>query len=104
MRRYDHWQRDKTIELVRAYLRCIDELTHLMGLLGKKVAFFQNLHKDVERFESQDSSAGLEPDCKQGETSVDRVIFAEHLMATSAEHCKDLVADLRHALNSVRFV
>lgn len=101
VRRYERWQRDTTVELVRAYLQCIDELTHLEGLYRKKMVFFQRLRKDVESFETQNSTAGIEPECTSGETSIERVAFAEELVATSAEHCKDLIADLRQALNSV---
>lgn len=100
-RRYDQWQRNETISLVRAYLVCIDELTVLEEIFSKKLDLFQRLRKDVDNFELQDTNAGCLPDNAQAETPWDRIAFAEHAMQESATQCKRLKADLRESLNSV---
>ncbi|KXT17013.1 hypothetical protein AC579_7416 [Pseudocercospora musae] len=99
-RRYDRWQRNETISLVRAYLLCIDELTVLEAIFSKKLDFFRRLRQDVDSFEEQDHAENKPPDHKDGESPWDRIAFAEHAMEESATQCKRLHADLRESLNS----
>ncbi|EAT88315.2 hypothetical protein SNOG_04555 [Parastagonospora nodorum SN15] len=100
-RRYDRWQRNETINLVRAYLVCIDELTVLGEIFSKKLDFFRRLQKDCDHFEELDNDAGLPPDNDNGETTSERIGFAEHIMEESTATCKRLTADLRDSLNSL---
>jgi hypothetical protein len=101
-RRYDRWQRNETINLVRAYLVCIDELTVLGEIFSKKLDFFQRLRKDCDSFELQDNGAHNPPDNQDRETPSDRISFAEHMMEESSTQCKRLNADLRESLNTVK--
>ncbi|KAL1837287.1 hypothetical protein VTJ49DRAFT_4053 [Mycothermus thermophilus] len=104
-RRYDRWQRNETIALVRAYLVCLDELNVLKEIFAKKLDFFQRLRKDCERMpELQSAEAGGQanpPDNPQGEAPLDRISFVEHQMKESMEQCDQLGADLRESLNSL---
>ncbi|KAB5566742.1 hypothetical protein GE09DRAFT_745718 [Coniochaeta sp. 2T2.1] len=102
-RRYDRWQRNETINLVRAYLICLDELTVLEGIFSKKLDFFKRLRKDCDTFPQLQGSdvLGNPPDNKQGETPADRIAFAEHMMEESSAQCKRLAADLRESLNTL---
>jgi hypothetical protein len=104
-RRYDRWQRNETINLVRAYLICLDELTVLHGIFSKKLDFFKRLRKDCDLSpELQDRDVpGNPPHNDEGETPSDRIAFAEHMMEESSAQCKRLGADLRESLNTVRF-
>lgn len=98
-RRYDRWQRNETIDLVRAYLVCIDELTVLEEIFTKKLDFFRRLRVDIDAYEQQDAATPAAN--ADGETPQNRVAFAEHITAESAAHCKRLTADLRQSLNTV---
>ncbi|KAI3317618.1 hypothetical protein HD806DRAFT_514603 [Xylariaceae sp. AK1471] len=100
-RRYDEWQRNETIALVRSYLQCIDDLTVLEKLFAKKLDFFQRLKIDCQNFESQDNNRGSPPDNAEGETALDRASFAEHMMEDFSTQCKRLNADLRESLHSL---
>jgi hypothetical protein len=102
-RRFDRWQQNETTNLVRAYLVCLDELIVLGEIFSKKLDFFRRLRKDCDNFpELQSSEAGNPPDNENGETPLDRIAFAEHMMEESSAHCKRLGADLRESLNSVK--
>ena len=97
-RRYDRWQRNETINLVRAYLVCLDELTVLRDIFSKKLNFFQRLREDCDNFpEPQDNLASEIPH----DVNKERIEFAEHMMEESSSQCKQLGADLRESLNSV---
>ena len=86
---------------MRAYLVGIDELTALGDIFSKKLDFFKRLRIDCDAFEALDNSADTPPDNPEGETTSDRIAFAEHMMEESATQCKRLNADLRESLNSV---
>ncbi|KAI0023918.1 hypothetical protein F4780DRAFT_684919 [Xylariomycetidae sp. FL0641] len=100
-RRYDRWQRNETINLVRAYLVCIDELTVLEEIVSKKQDFFTRLREDCLALEAQDAEAGILPDSNEGETALSRIAFAEHAMEECSTQCKRLNADLRESLHSL---
>ncbi|KAE8864905.1 hypothetical protein PTNB73_05793 [Pyrenophora teres f. teres] len=101
-RRYDRWQRNETIHLVRAYLVCIDELTVLGEIFSKKLDFFKRLQLDCDYLEQQDKAAGVQTvDNSEGETETERIAFAQHMMEESRITCTRLTADLRESLNSL---
>lgn len=100
-RRYDRWQRNETINLVRAYLVAIDELAVLGEIFTKKLDFFQRLRKDCESLERQDTDTDIPPDNTEGEASTDRIAFVEHIMENCSMQCNRLNTDLRESLNSV---
>jgi hypothetical protein len=101
-RRYDQWQRNETIALVRAYLVCLDELNVLREIFAKKLDFVQRLRKDCENMpQLQGDVPGNPPDNAAGETALDRIAFVEHQMKESREQCERLAADLKESLNSV---
>ncbi|RKU47951.1 hypothetical protein DL546_001810 [Coniochaeta pulveracea] len=102
-RRYDPWQRNETIHLVRAYLICLDELTVLEGIFTKKLDFLRRLRQDCDVFpELQDSNMpDNPPDNEAGEKPLERIAFAEHMMEASSSQCRQLGADLRESLNTL---
>ena len=75
-RRYDQWKPKVTVELVRAYLCGIDELTSIALILQKKVELFKIMQLDVKKFETQDNRFRKIPDNAEGESSVQRLIWA----------------------------
>lgn len=103
-RRYDRWQRNETINLVRAYLICLDKLTVLHGIFSKKLDFFKRLSRDCDDFPELQGIdiPGNPPENAQGETPSDRIAFAEHMMEDTSAQCRRLGADLRESLNTVR--
>ncbi|KAI0875958.1 hypothetical protein GGS24DRAFT_488982 [Hypoxylon argillaceum] len=103
-RRYDQWQRNETIALVRLYLQCIDDLTTLEELFADKLGFFQRLKVDCQKFESQDNDRGNPPDNAEGETALGRVNFAIHMMEDFTTQCKRLNVDLRESLHSLAII
>ncbi|RYO92298.1 hypothetical protein DL762_001747 [Monosporascus cannonballus] len=98
-RRYGRWQQNETINPVRAYLVCIDELTVLEEVFTKKLDFFQRLKEDRNSLEDQDIEAGKPPENKDGELPFDRIPFAERMMEESITQLKRLNTDLRDSLN-----
>jgi hypothetical protein len=87
--------------LVRAYLVCIDELTVLGEIFSKKLDFFRRLQQDCDHLERCDRDASVYADNFDGETTTERIAFAEYMMEDSMLTCKRLTADLRESLNSV---
>ncbi|KAI0569514.1 CorA Mg2+ and Co2+ transporter [Pyrenophora tritici-repentis] len=101
-RRYDRWQRNETIHLVRAYLVCIDELTVLGKIFSKKLDFSKRLQLDCDFLEQQDKAAGVQTvDNPEGETETERIAFAQHMMEDLRITCTRLTVDLRESLNSL---
>lgn len=101
-RRYDPWQRSQTINLVRAYLVCIDELNILGEIFTKKLDFFRRLQKDCDNLNLQGNVLDGPLHNENGETPSDRIAFAQNIMEESRDQCKRLNDDLRESLNSVR--
>lgn len=84
-RRYDQWQRNKTIAFVRSYLICLAELNVLREIFSKKLDFFQRLRKDCDNLpELQGADVeGNPPDNPEGAAPLDRIAFVEHQMKES---------------------
>ncbi|GAB1313473.1 hypothetical protein MFIFM68171_03683 [Madurella fahalii] len=97
---HELWQRNETINLVRAYLVCLDELTVLQEIFSKKLDFLNRLRQDCEDLveESQDPR---ESEGRQVETLASRIAFAEYIMSQSSTQCGQLIADLRESLNTL---
>jgi hypothetical protein len=89
---------------VRAYLICLDELTVLEEIFSKKLDFFKQLRKDCAEFQELQGSdvQGNPLGNEKGETPSDRIAFAEHMIEESSAQCKQLIADLRESLNTVK--
>lgn len=91
------------MRLVREYLACVDELTTIKLIMQKKVEHFRALFLDAEKFETEDSQAGLEPNRIDGETSPARVTWALKMVKAQHDSIDRLLLDLKQSMNAVRF-
>ncbi|KAL9102673.1 MAG: hypothetical protein Q9163_002195 [Psora crenata] len=100
-RRFEEWKPNVTVQLVREYLSCLDELTYITLNLQKKADLFKVMGLDVVKFETQDLESGKEPDNSQGESSLDRVSWAENHAQHQHECFERLLIDLKQSLDAV---
>ncbi|KAL9125665.1 MAG: hypothetical protein Q9217_005160 [Psora testacea] len=102
-RRFEEWKPKVTVNLVRDYLSCIDELTYITLSLQKKADLFRIMQLDVKDFESQDSRLGKEPDNPEGESSLDRLTWAEAHVKEQHQRFERLLLELRQSLDAVSY-
>lgn len=100
-RRYDAWKPNKTVELVREYLNCIDEVTTIRLILQKKMELFKIMQQDIKKFESVDTRNGKVPDNPDGETSPERLVWATNLLHHQNECFERLLIDLKQSMDAV---
>jgi hypothetical protein len=100
-RRYDPWKRNETVELVREYLACIDELTTICLILARKIELFEGLKRDCRKFERDDIMARREPDDPEGISAEARATWAIMMVKGQHDACKKLLADLQLSMNAV---
>lgn len=100
-RRYDQWKPKATVKLVREYLSGIDELTTIKLILQEKVELFKLMQLDVKKFETEDNRFRKTPDNAEGESSVQRLIWAMDTVKYQHECFERLLIDLKQAMNAV---
>lgn len=105
MRRYEDFQRNASVKLVKEYLTCTDELTSIVQVLRGKVHMLQQLLKNVERDEQEDKHRLLE-DLKEREPGVldsarDRIEWALALVEDQDRAFQSLLDDLRLATEAL---
>ena len=100
-RRYDQWKPKVTVKLVRAYLSGIDELTTIKLSLQKKIELFKVMQLDVKRFETEDNRFRKTPENAEGESSVQRLIWAMNTVKYQHECFERLLIDLKQSMDAV---
>ena len=100
-RRYDQWKPKVTVQLVRAYLSGLDELTTIRLILQKKVELFKIMQLDVKKFETEDNRFRKTPDNAEGESSVQRLIWAMNTVKSQHECFERLLIDLKVSMDAV---
>jgi hypothetical protein len=100
-RRYDQWQPNKTVQLVREYLSGIDELTTIKVNLATKRDFFTVMQQDVKKNEADDIRMRKTPDNANGESSVERVSWALRMVENKLEVFDRLLLDLKQSMDAV---
>src|ERR1700754_4411547 len=99
MKRYDGFKRNASVELVREYLTCIDELTTMIGIFKNTRALLRRLEDqlgDVLRGERT-----ITPDNELGESGTSRVLWASTIVDDNTHVAKELLADMQASLNAV---
>ena len=102
-RRYEKWRPKKTVELVRDYSNCIDEITTIRLIQEKKLELFKIMKLDVKKFEAEDTRARKAPDNPNGETSAERLVWAISMVKDQHECFERLLLDLKHSMDAVSF-
>lgn len=112
LRRYDVFERHKSVGLVRQYLTCIDELTSICGILQRKIDTLNKLMELVELDGPDEDLVNLEPadlvDLEpadprdQPETASSRIKWATDIVQDQHRCCQSLLEDLRLAAEAVR--
>ena len=100
-RRYDQWQPNKTVQLVREYLSGIDELTTIRVNMATKREFFTVMQQDVKKHEADDVRMRKAPDNAEGESSVERVSWALRMVEEQLEIFDRLLLDLKQSMDAV---
>lgn len=100
-RRHEKWEPNKTVDLVRDYLNCIDEVTTIRLITHKKLDLFTVLLQDVNKFEAEDLRMGLQPDNPDGESASERLTWAIGLVKAQAECFDRLLIDLRQSMDAL---
>jgi len=100
-RRYERWERNKTVELVRDYLSCIDEVTTIMLILEKKVELFKIMQVDIQNFEADDIRSRRAPDNPEGEAASERLIWGMRMVKGQHECFERILIDLKQSMDAV---
>lgn len=100
-RRYDPWKRNESVNLVREYLSCVDELTTIKLTLQKKMDLFQALLLDAKKFEIEDLQGQKEPNSPDGESSQERVLWAMGMVKSQLDCFERLLIDTKQSMNAV---
>ena len=100
-RRYDQWKPKVTVKLVRSYLTGIDELTAIKLILQKTVELFKVMQLDVKKFETEDNRYRKTPDNAEGESSLQRLIWATNTVKYQHECFERLLIDLKQSMDAV---
>lgn len=100
-RRYDSWKRNESVNLVREYLSCVDELTTIKLTLQKKMDLFQALLLDAKKFEIDDLQGQKKPNSPDGESSQERVLWAMGMVKSQLDCFERLLIDTKQSMNAV---
>lgn len=100
-RRHDQWKPKATVKLVREYLNGIDELTTIRLILQKKVELFKIMQLDVKTFEELDNRLRKTPNNAEGESSVQRLVWAMNMVKSQHECFERLLIDLKQSMDAV---
>ena len=100
-RRYEKWEPKKTVDLVRDYLNCIDEVTTIKLMTHKRLDLFKVMLQDVKKFEAEDLRMGTLPDNADGESASERLTWAIGVVKEQAECFDRLLIDLRQSLDAL---
>jgi len=103
LRRYDIFERHKSVGLVRQYLTCIDELTSVCGILQRKIDTLNKLMELVELDGPGEDLVDLEPadPRDQPETASGRIKWATDIVQDQHRCCQSLLEDLRLAAEAL---
>lgn len=97
-RRYLEFRRKESVRLVREFLTCIDELTTITVILANTLALLENVKRNVESMEKEDT---MQPDNPEGESAIDRVNWAIALVRQESLINQEVLTDLRQSLTAV---
>jgi len=100
-RRYEEWKPKVTVQLVRDYLNCIDELTTVKLILQKKVELFKILQLDIKKFEADDMRSRRMPDNPESESSSERLVWALKMVREQHECFERLFIDLKQSMDAL---
>ena len=103
MRRYDERAPKKTINLVKEFIVCLDQLRAISAVHSRKQVFFQSLMKDVESHNAQDqlSAEGIKIHNSKGITAVSRIEWALQIIRDEKGSIDSLIDDTTRALEAV---
>ena len=102
-RRYDRWKPEVTVQLVRDYLSCIDELTTVRLILSRKVELFKIMQLDIKKFEAEDTRSRKTPENPEGETAPERLVWAMNTVKAQHDCFERLLIDLKQSMDAVCF-
>ena len=100
-RRHEKWRPRITVQLVRDYLNCIDELTTVKIITHKKLDMFKVMQQDIKKFEAEDMRMGRKPDYAEGETASDRLVCAIGMVKAQAACWDRLLIDLKQSMDAL---
>ena len=100
-RRHEKWRPRVTVELVRDYLNCIDELTTVKIITHKKLDMFKVMQQDIKKFEAEDMRMGKTPDYVEGETAGERLLWAIGMVKAQADCWDRLLIDLKQSMDAL---
>lgn len=100
-RRFESWKRNESVNLVREYLSCVDELTTIKLTLQKKMDLFQALLLDIKKFEIEDLQRQKEPNSPNSESSQERVLWAMGMVKWQLDCFERLLIDTNQSMNAV---
>lgn len=98
-KRYEQFKRGASVDLVKDYLTCMDELTTLATLFKNSRGVLQQIQDQLGDVLKGERT--VTPDNEHGESAMSRVNWALQQVDEDAKDVKDLFADLQEALNAV---
>ncbi|KAL8710215.1 MAG: hypothetical protein Q9220_005146 [cf. Caloplaca sp. 1 TL-2023] len=100
-RRHAPWRKDETVQLVRDYLACVDELTTVKQICRQQVDLFKGLQQDVRKFESEDNRARRSPDNPRGESMQERIKWALTLVNQRHDKFERLLIETKQSMEAL---
>lgn len=109
-RRGAPFKRHESVNLVREYIACMDEVTQLHSIYEQKLDFLSKLRKDCEviqnssgpdTFGDQNQASTTGNDCEPSKTMTEQVDWAVDQLKANHEGLPRTLTDLRNSLDDV---
>ncbi|KAI9844689.1 MAG: hypothetical protein M1837_005431 [Sclerophora amabilis] len=102
-RRFEKFERQASVRLVKDYITCIEELSIISDLLRKKVSFLERLRQDCEVLESEDLLKRRPSDdkIKTEKSMVKRVDWALVIVRDQYDNIRFIFDDLQGSMQAL---
>jgi hypothetical protein len=98
--RYQKFKPKESVELVKQYLSCIDELANVHLIFSSSLKMLSTLKKHSDKRESDDPDSSIDDSDK--ESAKQRIDWAVSVAQLSVDYFEELLKDLRQSYTAVR--
>jgi hypothetical protein len=98
-KRYDQFKKKASVDLVRDYLTCIDELTTMNIIFQNTRTLLNQLNEQLSDVLKGERS--ITPDNEHGESGMSRVRWASGVVEDNLQVTKELLSDLQESLTAL---
>jgi hypothetical protein len=99
--RYQEFKQNESVQLVRQYLSCIDELANVHMIFSSSLKMLNTLKKHLKEREGIDPNPEPNPEDTDIETAEKRVDWAISVCQEAVDNFDELLKDLRQSYTAV---